>query len=210
MNKQLRIFLFTAILLGWVLFYTKVMWDGQFRMDFHLPFELCNFMQMWILYAVVTNRIKLLDMIMYPAILGPIAALSYPFGIASIGTFYLCYFMFYHLTLIFVGLFRLVQRKANVHKNDLFHSIIFMIVSAVFAFIANTFTGGNYMFLSKRIFPTPGDFNYQIFLILFTLACLCSFHFTIVICRSFVRNRKFKYKIHNEETNASSKNLKLQ
>jgi hypothetical integral membrane protein (TIGR02206 family) len=195
MKMEMRYFLFGAIFFGWIAFYTKVFLDGQFQIRFHLPFELCNFMQVIILYAVVTKRMKVLDMIMYPAILGPIAALLYPFGIASLGVFYLCYFVFYHCTLIYVGVYRLVQRKAEVKKGDLLNSIIFMSVSAVFAFLANTVTGGNYMFISKAIFTPPGDFNYQMFLILFALICLSSFHFIIMICRGLTQNKKIQYKI---------------
>ena len=196
MNKQIRYFLVANILIGWGVFYTKVVLDDKFRMDFHLPFELCNLMQMIILYAVITNKAKLLDKIMYPSILGPIAALIYPFGIADDGPFYLFYFLYYHFTLIFVGIYRLVQRKGAVIARDLTHSIAFMVVSAMIASFVNLVTDGNYMFISKSIFITP--INYQLFLVLFTLACLCLFHFAIVICHSFLQSKEIKYKMKKQ------------
>jgi uncharacterized membrane protein YwaF len=198
MNKQVRFFLFTAIFGGWIIFYTKVLFDGIFEVDFHLPLELCNFMQLLILYAVIKNKAKVLDMLIYPAILGPIAALIYPFGVASFGPFYLVYFIFYHVTLIFIGVYRLAQRKAGVNINDLFRSLMFMSVSAIFASTANAVTGGNYMFLSEEIFPTP--INYQVFLILFALLGITSFHFAIVFGRYLVVNSKAKYRKRKTST----------
>src|SRR3954470_15344268 len=118
MNKRIRYFLATNILIGWGVFYTKVVLDEKFLVDEHLPFELCNLMQMIILYVVITNKVELLDKIMYPSILGPIAALIYPFGIADDGPFYLVYFLYYHFTLIFVGIYRLVQQKGAVNARD--------------------------------------------------------------------------------------------
>lgn len=192
MNKRIRYFLATNILIGWGVFYTKVVLDEKFLVDEHLPFELCNLMQMIILYVVITNKVELLDKIMYPSILGPIAALIYPFGIADDGPFYLVYFLYYHFTLIFVGIYRLVQRKGAVNARDLTHSIAFMVVSAMIASLVNFVTGGNYMFISESIFITP--INYQLFLVLFTLACLCLFHFAIVICHSFIlQSKEIKY-----------------
>ena len=70
MNKRIRYFLATNILIGWGVFYTKVVLDEKFLVDEHLPFELCNLMQMIILYVVITNKVELLDKIMYPSILG--------------------------------------------------------------------------------------------------------------------------------------------
>jgi uncharacterized membrane protein YwaF len=107
------------------------------------------------------------------------------------GPFYLVYFLFYHLTLIFVGVYRLIQRKGNVNTSDLTHSIGFMIICAAIATVVNLLTGGNYMFLSKEIFPTP--INYQTFLILFTLGCVTAFHLIIMLSPSLVTNSKKIY-----------------
>ena len=196
MNKQVRYFLVANILIGWVVFYTKVNLDGKFRVDSHLPFELCNLMQIVILYAVITNKTKLLDKIMYPAILGPVAALIYPFGIADDGQFYLTYFLYYHLTLIFVGVYRVIQRKGDVRLKDLTHSILFMLVAAVIASFVNLTTGGNYMFIAESIFATP--FNYQLSLVLLTLTGLSLFHFAIKTSHSLVLSKEIKYKMREQ------------
>jgi uncharacterized membrane protein YwaF len=192
MNKQMRYSLIVAIVMGWILFYSKVVIDGQFRMDFYLPAELCNMMQFMIVFAVMTNKVKILDMLIYPSILGPVAALTHPFGIATFGPFYLCYFLFYHLTLVFVGVYRLIQRKGNMNTSDLTHSIAFMTICALIATIVNLLTGGNYMFIAKAIFQTP--INYQVFLVLFTIGCVSAFHLIIVMSRSLVTIGKIKYR----------------
>lgn len=178
MVKSVRLSIIVAIVLGWVLFYGKIFMDGKFAYDFFLPFELCNMMQFMIIYAAVTNQPKMLDYIMYLAILGPISAFVYPFGIATFGTFYLVYFLFYHLVLMTVGVYRMVQRKGNVEARDFFGAVGFLVISAGIAAIANFFTGGNYMFVAKAIFPTP--FNYQIFLSLLAIIILVAFHMILV------------------------------
>lgn len=181
MSKNVRIGMIAAVVLGWILFYGKIFMDGRFAYDFFLPFELCNMMQFVIIYAAVTNKPRTLDYIMYLAILGPISAFVYPFGIATFGPFYFVYFLFYHLVLMAVGVYRWVQRKGYVEARDFFGAVGFLVISAGIASIANYFTGGNYMFVAKAIFPTP--FHYQIFLSLLAIIILVAFHKILVNSR---------------------------
>ena len=200
MSKNVRLSMIAAIVFGWILFYGKIFMDGRFAYDFFLPFELCNMMQFVIIYAAIRNKPKALDCIMYLAILGPISAFVYPFGIATFGPFYFVYFLFYHLVLMAVGVYRFVQRKGNVESRDFFGAIGFLIVTALIASVANHFTGGNYMFVAKAIFPTP--FNYQIFLSLLAITILVACHMILVNTRklwSYVQEGKKESKVKMEE-----------
>ena len=97
MNKQIRYFLVANILIGWGVFYTKVVLDEKFRVNLHLPFELCNLMQMIILYVVITNKAKLLDKRMYPSDLVRLQRLFILLGLRMMVHF--TWFIFYIITL---------------------------------------------------------------------------------------------------------------
>jgi len=154
MHKVFRFTMLSGILGSWALFYPWLFLRGSFTPDVFLPFELCNMMQIVIVVACWKNRPQWLQHIMYPLILGPIVAFSFPFGLFQMGGWFTVYFMFYHTTLLVTGCYVLYHVKGNVTKTQVRSAVGFMMICSVLAGTANIATGGNYMFLNSFFHPS--------------------------------------------------------
>lgn len=154
MHNVFRLTMMSSIVGSWVLFYPWLFLRGSFTPDIFLPFELCNMMQMVIVLACWKNRPQWLQRIMYPLILGPIVAFSFPFGLFQMGGWFTVYFMFYHITLLVTGCYALYCAKGKVTNTHIHSAIGFMMICGMIAGTANAVTGGNYMFLNGFFHPS--------------------------------------------------------
>lgn len=174
MNKYFRYTMMTGILAGFVFFYWNIFSQDLFTSARFLPLELCNLMSMVMFVAFATNRKEYLSMIMYPLILGPIAAFCAPFGLFQMGGEFRVYFFYYHIMLMVGGLYSLYISGFKTSWKQVVYAVVFMFGCSLLAAYVNTVTGGNYMFLREFVFTNFWK-NYAL-LFAMTWVGLLTFH----------------------------------
>lgn len=186
MNIKIRASIIIAIVLGWVGFYSYIFATGVFDKSVFLPFHLCNIMEIVIVFALWKNNQRILDIVSYPLVLGPVAALAYPIGTFSMGGIFAVYFVYYHLLLLLTGVLYLRSIRFQTKRIHIFQGAIFIFSCDVVAAVVNALTGGNYMFIGETG-GYPALYYYPT-LFLLVWIFLLGFHGLIKI----IANIKFK------------------
>lgn len=177
MHPSFRYGMMTAILIGWITYYPYVVLNGYFESSAFLPFHLCNIMELLIFFSLWTRNEKILDIIVYPLILGPIAALSHPLGTFELGGVFATYFVYYHVLLMLTGMYFLYRTNFKTSSKRILNGALFVFTCDGIAFIVNTLTDGNYMFIGDTAGYPP--IAYYSFLFLLVWILLAVFHLVI-------------------------------
>jgi len=163
LNHYFRKIMIVAIIMGWITYTFAIFAENKFVWSLSLPFQLCNMMQLTALIAYIRNDTRLLGIIVYPLMLGPLIAFSFPEGIYNWGGFFAFYFVYYHVTLVVSSLCYLYIHKCKTSWKQVVYAICFICVCAGIASIVNKVTNGNYMFIGKPIILTSDYFYYAFF-----------------------------------------------
>lgn len=177
MNSIFRFSIIAAVIMGWIGYYSYVFINGFYDSSVFLPFHLCNIMEILIVVALWTKNYKILDIIVYPLILGPVVALSHPLGTFELGGIFSFYFVYYHVLLLTTGIAYLFMTKFKTSYVRIFHGALFVFSCDVIAFIVNSLTGGNYMFIGETAGYPPLAYYSSLFVLVW-LFLIC-FHLLI-------------------------------
>lgn len=177
MNPYFRIGMMMAILMGWISYYPYIILNGYFKSSSFLPFHLCNIMEVLIFIALGMKKEKILDIIIYPLILGPTVALSYPLGTFELGGVFSAYFVYYHVLLLLTGIYYLYHTSFKTSPTRIIKGALFVFTCDCIALIINTLTDGNYMFIGETAGYPPIAYYSTLFLLVWML--LASFHLLI-------------------------------
>lgn len=179
MNSIFRFSIITAVITGWIGYYSYLFINNLYDSSVFLPFHLCNIMEVLIVVALWTKNYKILDIIVYPLILGPVVALSHPLGTFELGGIFSFYFIYYHVLLLTTGITYLVSTHFKTSYVRVVHGALFVFTCDVIAFIVNSLTGGNYMFIGETAGYPPLVYYSILFVLVWFF--LISFHLLIKV-----------------------------
>lgn len=120
-----------------------------------LPLELCSFSLFGAAILLWTGNKHLYDFVFFAGIGGAIQALATPALDLSYPHFRYFHFFYTHIGIIFTALYFTWVKGFRPTFKGIIRTMVTINILAVFVFIVNLFTQGNYMFL--RIKPTTGS-----------------------------------------------------
>jgi uncharacterized membrane protein YwaF len=167
----------TAICTGWLLYYPYIILNKSFEAALHLPFHLCSLMEIAVLYACLKNNTKLLEIIAYPLVIGPVLALSFPTGTFDLGGWHTAYFLYYHILLLSSGVYIILKKRFSFSRSAIWKAALFIFAGDCVAFLVNMVTGGNYMFIGDPV-VYPAEVYYPL-LFLLVWVFLGGFHLLV-------------------------------
>lgn len=149
-EKAIKISLFCALFLLESLYHYWLYKDGYWDISFTLPLQLCSISLLLCLVLLLTDSKVLFHFVYFLGIAGAIQALITPELFVGYPHFRFFQFFITHMGIIWVALFYIFVKGFRITWYGMWLSFAFLNVGALCAFIGNSITGGNYMFLAHK------------------------------------------------------------
>ncbi|HZG87686.1 TIGR02206 family membrane protein [Paenibacillus sp.] len=153
-NRAFRYGLAAALAGSELALYAWYTATGQWGL-YALPFQLCT-MTLWIsVLALVTKSRIAFEISFFLGILGAMQALLTPYLVVTFPDFRYFHFFFAHIAIIAAGVFLAAVDRYRPTARSALRAWLWLNALAVPAFVANRFTGENFMFLARK--PPTGS-----------------------------------------------------
>ncbi|MFE8699227.1 TIGR02206 family membrane protein [Cytobacillus sp. FJAT-54145] len=149
-DKKIRIVMFLSLFLFELAYHYWLFKDGYWDVSFTLPLQLCSISLLLCLVLLATNLRWMFQIVFFLGGAGALQALITPELFVGFPHFRFIQFFITHMLIIWVALYYLFVKGYRPTSKGLLHAFLFLNAAAVFAFIANIITGGNYMFLARK------------------------------------------------------------
>jgi hypothetical integral membrane protein (TIGR02206 family) len=146
----IRLIFFIALISLELLYHIWLYSGENWDITYTLPFQLCSISLIVSLILLVTNSRVLATVLYFIGGVGALAALLTPELFLGYPHFRFFQFFITHIFIIWTALYYVWVRKFYPSKKGVWMAFFSLNVLAFFAFLANQWTGGNYMFLAKK------------------------------------------------------------
>jgi hypothetical integral membrane protein (TIGR02206 family) len=154
-EKAVRGIFFSGLLVLESLYHYWLYNAGVWDVSFTLPLQLCSISLILCLILLASGSRLIFQIVYFIGIAGALMAVLTPELFFGFPHFRYFQFFITHILIIWTCLyFVLTKRYAPTHKG-MWLSFLFLNISAGIAYLANKWTGGNYMFLAYK--PSNGS-----------------------------------------------------
>lgn len=149
-EKRWKVLMFGGLFVLESLYHYWLFKDGYWDISFTLPLQLCSISLLLCLVLLVTDSKLIYQFVYFLGIAGAVQALITPELFVGFPHFRFFQFFITHMLIMWVGLFYAFVKGYVITRKGMWQALIFLNGAALFAFLGNLITGGNYMFLAHK------------------------------------------------------------
>jgi hypothetical integral membrane protein (TIGR02206 family) len=149
-DRLVRAILFLTLFILESIYHLWLYSGGNWDITYTLPFQLCSISLILCLILLVTNWQLLANVLYFIGGVGALAAILTPELFLGFPHFRFFQFFITHMLIIWTGLYYVWVKRLIPAKRSIWQAILFLNGCAILAYLANLWTGGNYMFLAGK------------------------------------------------------------
>lgn len=193
-STYIRILLFSGLFIFETLYHVWLYRGEAWDIAFTLPLQLCSISLILCLILLITKAKLVFQIVFFIGITGAFMALVTPE--LFLGYPHFRYFQFFitHIFIIWTCLFFAFVHQYVPTRQGLYQSFVFLNICAGAAYLANKWTGGNYMFLSYK--PVSGSLidyfgSYPFYILVLEAVALLFFHLLLLPFKRKEKNKLY-------------------
>ncbi|MFY3790157.1 TIGR02206 family membrane protein [Ureibacillus sp. MALMAid1270] len=151
LNERIIRWVFVTVILFFEIgYHTWLLSNNLWDPSHALPLQLCSVSIILCIVLLITNNKLVFEIVYFIGIAGAIQAILTPELFYNFPHFRFFHFFVNHSLIIWTCLFYVWTMRYRIQLSSIFKSLVFLQIVAFIAFIANSITGGNYMFLAGK------------------------------------------------------------
>ncbi|WP_336296591.1 TIGR02206 family membrane protein [Bacillus pinisoli] len=192
-KKGVRYALIGTLLLCEISLYTWYVKTGIWDPYDTLPLQLCSISLLLCIYMLIMNSYRVFEVTYFFGLAGAIQALITPELFYDFPHYRYFHFFIGHIAIMLSCLYMVWIEKVQPTFASIWRALFVLNGMAVFVFIVNKWTGGNYMFLARKpsnpsLLDYLGPYPYYIL----TLEAVAVFFFTLLYLPFWFKEKKRK------------------